>query len=353
MSMKLKKPLYGSVAEEEKVENRFASDNQNTVEDNTAQQKATTGRTNNTGVKTSSVGTTATASSGFVPSADVLQAKSLLQQWQTNRPGNYTPIWQDEADAYLSQYQNRDPFSYDFNSDAPYQQLRDNYIQQGELASMNTMGQAAAMTGGYGNSYAQSAGQQAYNMYLNQLNDVIPELYQMASDRYNQEGQNMLNMYDLYMNRENYEYGKYQDDLSNWYQEYSRLQDAYDTQYNREYNEYRDNVSDAQWAKSFNKSSGSSGNGGRTYKDINVGDTVYKTLSNEVEDATTIAQLQNIVQKYISLGYDPDQIDALTSGKANLLMNKNIYLEDAKNIASNVGNVVRNRLGVLLGNGSR
>lgn len=259
MAMKLKKPLYGSVAEEEKVENRFASDNQNTVEDNTVQQKATTGSTNNTGVKTSSVGTTATASSGFVPSADVLQAKSLLQQWQTNRPGNYTPVWQDQADAYLNQYQNRDPFSYDFNSDALYQQHKDNYIQQGELASMNTMGQAAAMTGGYGNSYAQSAGQQAYNMYLNQLNDVIPELYQMASDRYNQEGQNMLNMYDLYMDRENYEYGKYQDDLSNWYQEYSRLQDAYDTQYNREYNEYRDNVSDAQWEKSFNKSSGSGG----------------------------------------------------------------------------------------------
>lgn len=315
----------------------------------------------------------------------VNEAWGILNQHQTNKPGDYTPVWQDEADAYLNQYQNRDPFSYDFNSDALYQQYKDNYIQQGQMAMMDTMGQAAAMTGGYGNSYAQTAGQQAYNLYLNQLNDVMPELYQMAHDRYTQEGQNMLDMYDLYMNKENYEYGKYQDLLNNWYQEDSRLQSNYDSLYNRAWNEYlegkdtayndyqtgrqeayddwqktidreyqkeRDKVADEQWEKSFNKSS-SSGNGGSTYKDINVGDTVYKTIANEVEDATTVAQLQDIVQKYISLGYNPDQINALTSGKANSLMNKNTYLEDAKNIASNVGNVVRNGLGILLGNGSR
>ena len=212
----------------------------------------------------------------FVASDIVNQAWDVLNQHQANKPGDYSPVWQDEADAYLNQYQNRDPFSYDFNSDALYQQYKDNYIQQGQMAMMDTMGQAAAMTGGYGNSYAQTAGQQAYNLYLNQLNDVMPELYQMAHDRYTQEGQNMLDMYDLYMNKENYEYSKYQDVLNNWYQEDSRLQSNYDSLYNREWNEYitdreekyndywnntnmeyqkeRDKVADEQWEKTYNKS---------------------------------------------------------------------------------------------------
>lgn len=222
----------------------------------------------------------------FAASDLVNQAHGVLQQHRENRPGDYSPIWQDEADSYLSQYQNRDPFSYNFNEDALYQQYKDMYVNQGRLASMDAMGQAAAMTGGYGNSYAQSAGQQAYNMYLNQLNEVVPELYQMAHNRYTQEGQEMLNMYDLYMNRENQEYAKYQDTLDRWYQEDSRLQSDYDNLYNREWSEYlegketarqdyltgreeayndywnninmdyqkeRDKVADEQWEKTFNE----------------------------------------------------------------------------------------------------
>lgn len=166
------------------------------------------------------------------------QANALLNQNLANKPGSYKPVWMDEADAYLSKYQNRDPFSYDFNSDALYQQYKDQYIQQGQLAMMDTMGQAAAMTGGYGNSYAQTVGQQAYNQQLNQLNEIMPELYNMAYNRYNQEGQDLLNMYDLYMNRENMSYNQYQDSLSNWYQENALLTDNYNTAYDRAYNNY-------------------------------------------------------------------------------------------------------------------
>lgn len=174
------------------------------------------------------------------------QAWDILQQNNASKPGSYTSVWQDEADSYLSQYQNRDPFSYDFNADALYQQYKDQYIQQGQMAMMDTMGQAAAMTGGYGNSYAQTAGQQMYNQYLGQLNAVIPELYQMAYDRYTQEGQELLAMYDLYMGRENQEYGRYQDSLSNWYQEDARLTNNYNTLYDRKWNEYLEDKTTAR-----------------------------------------------------------------------------------------------------------
>jgi hypothetical protein len=163
----------------------------------------------------------------------VQQASALLQQHMASPVGEYKPVWLDEADSYLQKYRNRGPFSYDFNSDALYNQYKDQYIQQGQMAMMDTMGQAAALTGGYGNSYAQTVGQQAYNQYLGQLNAVIPDLYGMAYDQYLQEGNDLLNMYGLYMDRENLAYGQHQDKLNNWYKQLGNLTDSYNSAVNQ------------------------------------------------------------------------------------------------------------------------
>ena len=176
----------------------------------------------------------------FAPedSEDIEAAKALLDQNGANKPGAFLDPYQDKLASYLDKLENRDPFSYDFNSDALYQQYRDQYIQQGQMAMMDTMGQAATMTGGYGNSYAQSVGQQTYNQYLNQLNDRMLELNQMAYDRYQQEGQDLLNMYGIYKGLSDDSYGRYQDELDNWYREDSRLTDNYNTAYGREWDQY-------------------------------------------------------------------------------------------------------------------
>ena len=98
----------------------------------------------------------------------------------------------DEA---LQAYMNREDFQYDLNTDALYHQYKDRYMEQGKAAMEDTMGQAAALTGGYGSSYAQSVGQQAYNSYLKQLGDVVPELYQLAYDRYRDKGDRLYKTY--------------------------------------------------------------------------------------------------------------------------------------------------------------
>lgn len=76
------------------------------------------------------------------------------------------------------------PFQYNFNEDALYQQAAQRYQQMGRQAMMDTMGHAQTMTGGYGNSYAQNAGQQAYQGYLQGLHDNLPQYQQMAMDKY-------------------------------------------------------------------------------------------------------------------------------------------------------------------------
>ena len=119
----------------------------------------------------------------------------------------------------LSDIKGYGDFSYDINGDALYQQYKDKYIQQGKLAMADTIGQASAMTGGYGNSYAQSAGQQAYQGQLDNLNDIVPELYQMALDRYNMGKEDLYNQYGLLQSEYEKEYGLHQD-------EYNKLLDA-------------------------------------------------------------------------------------------------------------------------------
>lgn len=146
---------------------------------------------------------------------------------------------------------------------------------QGQKAMMDTMGQAQAMTGGYGNSYAQSAGQQAYQGHLQQLNDKIPELYQLALNKYQMEEDQMYDQASLMAQMENQDYGRYRDQVSDYNTELDRLQNRYDTerdydyskwadnrdfsygQYiddrNYQYQQDRDKVSDEQWQKQFDE----------------------------------------------------------------------------------------------------
>ena len=104
-------------------------------------------------------------------------------------------LLRDEA---LEAYLNREDFQYDLNADALYQQYQNRYQELGKNAMKDTMGQAAALTGGYGSSYAQNVGQQAYQGYLQKLGDVIPELYQLAYNRYQDEGDQLYKIYQTW-----------------------------------------------------------------------------------------------------------------------------------------------------------
>lgn len=126
-------------------------------------------------------------------------------------------VYQDWLDKKL----NRDAFSYDLNSDALYKQYADQYRSMGKLAMEDTMGRAAMMTGGYGNSYAATAGNQAYQAYLGELNDVIPELYQMALNKYTMEGEQI----DSNIAALAEDYGM---SFDKWSTEYGMRKDKYD-----------------------------------------------------------------------------------------------------------------------------
>lgn len=149
--------------------------------------------------------------------------EQAMKAVQNRKPGDMTFSRQGYADDIIGKIQNQKPFTYDVNGDALYQQYKDQYTAQGKLAMQDTMAQAQAMTGGYGNSWAQSAGQQAYQGYMQQLTNKIPELYQLAYDKYN-------------------------NDRNDLYKQKSMLDD----EYAKEYNLYRDTVSDWQYELNYN-----------------------------------------------------------------------------------------------------
>lgn len=91
----------------------------------------------------------------------------------------------------------RPAFSYDPASDPVYNSYTQSYQRRGRLAMRDTMGQAAALTGGYGSSYAQSVGRQQYDSYLQSLGEALPELYGMAWQRYNAEGDALKTAWEL------------------------------------------------------------------------------------------------------------------------------------------------------------
>lgn len=235
----------------------------------------------------------------YVESDAVRKAQEALNAQLQNKPGAYQSQWQSNLDDLLNRIQNREKFTYDLNGDALYQQYKDQYITQGKLAMQDTMGQAAALTGGYGNSYAATVGNQAYQSSLQNLNNVIPELYSLAYERYNQEGQDLYNQYALIGEREAQDYNRYRDTVSDWESERDYLANRYDSERNYDYGKYtddrnfdygvwtdnrnyeyqqeRDRIADAQWQKEFDeakrqyeatmaynrsRSSGSSGSGG-------------------------------------------------------------------------------------------
>lgn len=156
------------------------------------------------------------------------------------------PVYRDEArqkqSALYEQIAARGPFQYDPGADPLYGVTRDRYVQQGRMAMKDTVGQAAALTGGYGSSYGQAVGQQQYDASLQGLAELIPELYQTAYERYQDQGAALQNQYELLGRQADLDYDRYRDELGDWQRErawqqeregdaYDRASDAYSRLY--------------------------------------------------------------------------------------------------------------------------
>ena len=129
-----------------------------------------------------------------------------------NDYNNYPASSDPELDSLYAAITGRQAFSYKASEDPLYRSAADRYIQNGRMAMRDTMGQAAALTGGYGSSYAQAVGQQQYDEYLRSLAQVLPQYYSMAWQRYEAQGQALRDAYDLARQRRQDDYARQRDE---------------------------------------------------------------------------------------------------------------------------------------------
>ena len=308
------------------------------------------------------------AKAGYQPTKDknVVSAKADYDNLVANKPGEFQSTYKGQLDNIYNQIMNRPDFSYDLSSDPMWQQYKDQYTALGKQAMADTMGAAAGLTGGYGSTYSQNVGQQAYNGYLTQLNEMIPELYGMALNKYQLEGDQLNTAFNAANTLYGNEYGEYRDKVADYntdreflYGVYSDQYDKGETAFNNRYsmladiadiynNDYynKNNLSLSKKAQTLDEkqfkwdkkmdmlnyklaakkaSSSSSGGSGGSSRGRSKKTTTYKG-SGGTADSSEFSSIKKVCRSYKSNDKLYDYVQALIkSGKVSEAKGKELY----------------------------
>ena len=170
----------------------------------------------------------------------------------------YESPYGDRISQLIDRIYQREPFSYDYESDPLYKAYAAAYQREGKRAAEDTLGSVSGSTGGYASSYAVTASQQARNYYGSMQADKVPELYRMAYEIYLEEGQADLDALSALGRMEEMEYQKYLDSRDAYY-ESSRLElekylaelDAEAQAAERQYEAERDRIEDMRYEREW------------------------------------------------------------------------------------------------------
>lgn len=209
----------------------------------TAKSTATT--TSKAQSKTATTKTKATATTKrptYTKSKAVTNAEKKLSNWEKNSPAEYESRYSAEIEGILNDILNREKFTYNLNADPLYEQYRELYTENGKKAMMDTIGEASALTGGYSNSYAVTAGSQAYQEYLDNLNDVALDLRDRAYEQYGDEGERLFEDITLLRSLDGDDYEKYLNQLERYYKDGEYLLDRLTAMSDAEYEQFLQTV---------------------------------------------------------------------------------------------------------------
>lgn len=175
---------------------------------------------------------------GFVTS-DVTAARDDWNEWKNRRPDAYESSYAQEIEGLIDTLLGME-FSYDMESDPLFTMSRDQSVKNARLAMEDTLGKAAMLTGGYGNSYALGAAQQAYNNELSSFTDIIPELYEAAYGRFNDEREAIADSISLLSDIDSAEFEKYMDIFKEYLNEGELYSDNFATLAKEDFDRYID-----------------------------------------------------------------------------------------------------------------
>lgn len=181
----------------------------------------------------------------YSQSDEVTAAYEKLKNRENEAAPTYSSKYAEKIDELLSEIEGRKAFTYDFMSDPLYRNYRDRYVSEGKRASREAAAAAAALTGGYSNSYGTTAAAEASGRYMTELQSLIPSLYEAALKRYDSEGDALLDKLGLYRDLDGDDYDRYRDTVSDRESELEYLLNRYKLLYNNDYASYEDALK--QW----------------------------------------------------------------------------------------------------------
>ena len=207
-----------------------------------ASSSSTKAKQNNSKNKTTKSAKKQTKRPTYKKSESVKKAEKKLGDWEANSPGEYDSKYSEQIEGILNDILNREKFSYNLNADPLYEQYRELYTQNGKKAMMDTIGDASALTGGYSNSYAVTAGSQAYQEYLNELNEVALDLRDRAYEQYGDEGERLFDDITLLRSLDGDDYEKYLNQLERYYKDGEYLLERLTAMSDAEYEQFLQTV---------------------------------------------------------------------------------------------------------------
>ena len=177
--------------------------------------------------------------SGYTPSKTVQQAQQQMDAINAKRPQGYNSKYAPAMESRLQQSQSPEKCKYEFNGDEMFKYYADLYSQYAKQGAMDTMGNAAALTGGYGNTSAQNAAAQVYQQNMLPLYDRGMELQQQAYNRYRDALGDKQTAYNYLKDADTTAYGRYMDDMSQWLADRDYATGRYDTERGLDMNQWQ------------------------------------------------------------------------------------------------------------------
>lgn len=151
----------------------------------------------------------------------------------TREKPTYSNRYDQQINDLLQQYVNRGKFSYDYKNDPLYANYRKQYQREGQRATQDALAEAAAASGGIPSSYAASAAAQAQNYYASQIADKIPELEQLAYQKYLDDASLQQSKISALQGQEQLDYAKYIDALGQYNTDRNFDYGVYSDRYNQ------------------------------------------------------------------------------------------------------------------------
>ena len=226
-----------------------------------------------------------------VPAA-VTEADAYLKQ-QLEKIQSGKTSYTDQIKDMMDKIVNREKFSYDVDTDPLFQQALSSAMKSGNQAMQDTIGQASALTGGYGSTYATSVGNQVYNSFIEDAYDNLPQYYQMALEAYQMEGDEMYRQLGMFNEADDKEFNRTLSAYDTTSQYRNRLWDEAHTLFRDEKTDIL-SVANLQLAEHGQLSSDAFNAFTAT---TNYADTMYgreyAKWNDEVNQALQYAQMQN------------------------------------------------------------